>query len=146
MASAGMIFDLDGTLVDTNEMHVRAWQRALADHGYKIAADRIWVEVGKGGDKLVPDLLGAEADRKDGDALRKAQPAEFEKIAKAERIKPFPGARELLQGLRRRGLRLALATSSGTHHLEVIEQCSGLEVRRLVDEFVTSDEAGSSKP
>ena len=103
MALAGVIFDLDGTLVDTNEMHVRAWQRALDDHGYKIAADRIWVEVGKGGDKLVPDLLGEEADRRDGNALRKAQPKEFETLARAEGIKPFGGARELLEELKRRG-------------------------------------------
>ena len=146
MALAGAIFDLDGTLVDTNDMHVRAWQRALDSRGYKITADRIGVEVGKGGDKLVPDLLGEEADRKDGDALRKAQPREFEKIARAEGIKPFAGAKALLEELRRRGIRTALATSSGNSHLEVIEACSGLECRRLVDELVTSDDARSSKP
>src|SRR3954464_3689952 len=84
MAGDGILFDLDGTLVDTNEMHVRAWRSAFESRGYKIAADRIWIEVGKGGDKLVPDILGEEADRRDGDALREAQPEEFAKLAKSE--------------------------------------------------------------
>jgi phosphoglycolate phosphatase-like HAD superfamily hydrolase/tRNA(Arg) A34 adenosine deaminase TadA len=146
MALDGVLFDLDGTLVDTNEMHVRAWQRALESRGYKIAADRIWLEVGKGGDKLVPDLLGREADERDGDALREAQPREFEKLAKAERIRPFPRAADLLKEFRRRGLQLALATSSGEGHLKTIETCSGVPWRTLVDATVTADDAANSKP
>ena len=57
LALDAVIFDLDGTLVDTNALHVRAWQMAMESRGYRIAEDRIWVEVGKGGDKLVPDIL-----------------------------------------------------------------------------------------
>jgi len=137
---------LDGTLVDTNEMHVRAWRTAFESRGYKIAEDRIRTEVGKGGDKLVPDILGDEADRRDGDALRDAQPKAFEKLANAESIRPFSKAKELLDALRQRRLRTALVTSSGTNHLDVIEQCSKLEVRKLVDEVITSDDAKNSKP
>src|SRR5690349_10819462 len=54
MALDAMIFDIDGTLVDSNPAHVEAWRRALESHGYQIAADRIQVEIGKGGDKVVP--------------------------------------------------------------------------------------------
>jgi beta-phosphoglucomutase-like phosphatase (HAD superfamily) len=74
MALDGMIFDLDGTLVDSNAAHVEAWGRAFARHGFKVAPDRIFIEIGKGGDKVVPHLLGKEADEKDGKALRAAQP------------------------------------------------------------------------
>jgi tRNA(Arg) A34 adenosine deaminase TadA len=63
-----------------------------------------------------------------------------------EGIQPFPGARELLDELRRRGLRTALATSSGKDHLEVIESCSGIGWTHLVDAIVTSDDTQSSKP
>ena len=146
MALDGMLFDLDGTLVDTNEQHVRAWVRVFESHGYRVAADRIWVEVGKGGDKLIPDILGREIDEKDGDALRAAHPKEFEKIAKAEGIRAFPGAVEVLEALRRRDVRTALVTSSGTGHLETIESCSKLACRRLVEAVVTSDDADNSKP
>src|SRR5689334_9915512 len=146
MALDGVILDLDGTLVDTNEMHVRAWHAAFESRGYRIAEDRIRVEVGKGGDKLVPDILGEEADRRDGEHLREQQPKEFEKLAKAEGIKPFPKAKQLLDALRQRKLRTALVTSSNEDHLETIEKFSTLEVRSLVDEVITSDDAKNSKP
>src|SRR5687767_9695717 len=70
MALDGIIFDLDGTLVDTNQVHVEAWRRTFAAHGYKVAPDRIFIEIGKGGDHLVPDILGRDADAADGEALR----------------------------------------------------------------------------
>ncbi len=146
MALDAIILDLDGTLVDTNEMHVRAWCAAFESRGYRIAEDRIRTEVGKGGDKLVPAILGDEADRRDGDHLRRRQPEEFEKIAKAEGIRPFLKARELLDALRQRKLRTALVTSSNEKHLETIEKFSRLDIRPLVDEVVTSDDAKNSKP
>ena len=146
MALDGITLDLDGTLVDTNEMHVRAWRAAFESRGYKIAEDRIRVEVGKGGDKLVPDILGEEADHRDGDHLREQQPKEFEKLAKAGGIKPFAKAKELLDALRKRNLRTALVTSSNEKHLETIEKYSKLQVRRLVDQVITSDDAKNSKP
>src|SRR6476469_7967280 len=105
MALDAMVFDIDGTLVDSNPAHVEAWRIAFESHGYRIAADRIEVEIGKGGDKLVPDILGASADQKDGDALRKAQPREFAKVAKARGLESFPRAWDLLRGLRESGLK-----------------------------------------
>src|SRR3954447_12639459 len=100
MALDAMVFDIDGTLVDSNPAHVEAWRRAFESMGYRIAADRIEVEIGKGGDKLVPDILGQSADERDGDALRKAQPKEFAAIVERQGLKPFPGALELLAALR----------------------------------------------
>jgi beta-phosphoglucomutase-like phosphatase (HAD superfamily) len=62
MALDALIFDIDGTLVDSNPAHVEAWGIAFESHGYRVARDRIEVEIGKGGDKLVPDVLGAGVD------------------------------------------------------------------------------------
>ena len=112
MALGAMIFDIDGTLIDSNPAHVEAWVQAFGRFGYKVAADRVSVEIGKGGDKLVPSILGASADRKDGDGLRDAQKEEFLALARRTRLPVFPDARELLAELERRGLRTALATSS----------------------------------
>ena len=71
MALDGLIFDLDGTLVDTNGSHISAWVQAFAQSGFRIPADRIAREVGEGGDQLVPRILGEQADKGFGDALRK---------------------------------------------------------------------------
>src|SRR3954470_7149732 len=106
MSLDALIFDIDGTLVDSNPAHVEAWRIAFQRHGYKIATDRIEVEIGKGGDQLVPSILGRETDSRDGDALREAQPEEFAKIATASGLKPFPCAMELLNAVRQRGLQV----------------------------------------
>jgi HAD superfamily hydrolase (TIGR01509 family) len=146
MALDGIIFDLDGTLVDTNAVHVEAWRRVLEDHGYKIAPDRIFQEVGKGGDTLVVDLLGKEADKKDGESLRKAHPEMFAKLARKQGLKVFPEVKELVAELKRRKLKTVLATSSGEKHLKTIAETSGVDFAKLLGEVVTADDAERSKP
>jgi HAD superfamily hydrolase (TIGR01509 family) len=146
MALDAVILDLDGTLVDTNGVHIEAWQRVLERFGFRLGADRIFAEVGKGGDKLVPALLGREAAERYGEQMVEAHPAEFGKLAKSRGLQVFPGVRELLAAFHKRGLRTCLATSSGRAHLDVIEEASGLRVRELVDQLVTSDDADESKP
>lgn len=141
-----MIFDIDGTLIDSNPTHVEAWVQAFARLGYKVAADRISVEIGKGGDKLVPSILGASADRKDGDRLRDAQKEAFLALAKRTRLPVFPQARELLAELRRRGLRTALATSSSGEQLDGLFASAGIDFRELVDQTTSADDAAASKP
>src|SRR3954447_16441581 len=96
MALDGVIFDVDGTLVDSNPLHIKAWERAFKSRGYHVNPDRIADEVGKGGDLLVPSILGKQADEDDGDALRAAQPVEFRNLAKEHGLNIFPGAIELL--------------------------------------------------
>jgi HAD superfamily hydrolase (TIGR01509 family) len=141
-----MIFDLDGTLIDSNPAHVEAWQTALKKHKYEVSPDRIAVEVGKGGDKLVPSILGREIDRRDGESLRKAHTAEFTRIAETSRLQPFAGVELLLTELRRRGLRLALATSSKMKDLEITLKSAGVDWLWLFDAIATAEDAAESKP
>ncbi len=63
---SAVIFDLDGTLVDTNAAHVESWERAFARLGYKVPPDRIAAEIGKGGDNLIPAIIGREGQERDG--------------------------------------------------------------------------------
>jgi beta-phosphoglucomutase-like phosphatase (HAD superfamily) len=63
-----MIFDIDGTLIDTNPAHVEAWRRTFQLHGFDVPAERIVVEIGKGGNKLIPSVLGQQIEERDGDA------------------------------------------------------------------------------
>lgn len=146
MALDGFIFDFDGTLIDSNEAHVQAWQRAFARYGYTVALDRIRVEVGKGGDTLVPSILGDDLNEKDGKKLREAEPEEFQKLAEANGLPVFPGAQALIQELRKRKIRTVLATSSGKKQLSTSERISGLPISRLVDEITNADDIDTSKP
>ena len=146
MALGAFVFDLDGTIVDSNALHVEAFQRAFASRGYKVGRDRIFVEVGKGGDKLVPSIIGADLDRVDGDAIREAHPREYAKLARERGVGVFPGARELVAELHRRGLRTVLATSSGADHLKATEDASGLKLREVFDDVAGADDAEQSKP
>ena len=146
MALGGFAFDLDGTIVDSNDLHVEAFRRAFATKGYKIGGDRIFVEVGKGGDQLVPAIIGKQLDAVDGDAIREAHPREYAKLSKEKGLRVFPGARELPAELRRRGFRTVLATSSGEAHLKATEAASGLKLREMFDEIVGDDDIDRSKP
>src|SRR4051794_9585375 len=146
MTLGGMIFDIDGTLVDTNPAHVIAWQRAFARFGYEVPVHRIEVEIGKGGDKLVPSVLGDEVEKRLGEALRRAQKDQFFAIARSEHFRLFPGVPEIFSALRERGVRTALATSSDEKQIEATLASAGLDLTRLVDVVVTKNDAEESKP
>jgi HAD superfamily hydrolase (TIGR01509 family) len=146
MTLRGMIFDIDGTLVDTNPAHVDAWRHAFARFGYEVPTDRIELEIGKGGDKLVPSVLGAEVEARLGEALRRAQKEEFLVVAESQRFKLFPGVPDIFEALRTRGIRTALATSSDEKHLQATLASAGLDLTRLVDVVVTKNDAEESKP
>ena len=140
------IFDMDGTLVDNNWTHVRAWRQAFSDLGYRIPEDRIAIEVGKGGDMLVPTILGADADRKDGATLRRGHGEHYLQLAKEERFEVVPGAEELLAELRQRGMKLVLASSSKKDEIEAVEKNTDVGWTGMFDAVTSADDAESSKP
>jgi HAD superfamily hydrolase (TIGR01509 family) len=142
----GLIFDIDGTLIDTNPAHVEAWRRAFKRFGFEVPPQRIVIEIGKGGDKLVPSILAPEVEDQQGEALRKAQKEEFLRIAKREHFKVYPGTTEILSALRARGIPTALATSSDEKHLDATLASAGVDLCRLVDAVVTRSPDEASKP
>jgi HAD superfamily hydrolase (TIGR01509 family) len=146
MSLDAFIFDVDGTLLDTNGWHIEAWRRAFTSRGYDLAPDRIEREIGKGSDKVVDALLGASGEKEHGEALREAHAAAFLQLAEQEQFKVFPQTRELLQALRTRGLKTALATSSNEVHLNAMQKSAGIELPPLVDLITTKDDAANSKP
>src|SRR5919112_3266562 len=146
MTLRGMIFDVDGTLVDTNPAHIEAWRLAFQRLGFEVPVERIVPEVGKGGDKLVPSVLGREAEERYGEELRKRQKSEFLEIARRQRFRIFPGTVEIFEALRERGIRTALATSSDEKHLAATSTSAGLDIGRLSDIVVTRSPDEASKP
>jgi HAD superfamily hydrolase (TIGR01509 family) len=146
MAIAAVIFDVDGTLVDTNFVHVEAWQRALRRYGYAVPDAQVADEVGKGGDHLEPAVIGDAEDARHGDELREAHGEEFLHLIGLRPVRSFPGVDALFDALQARGLRLALATSGKMPYLDATLESAHLGVKLLVAEIVTADDVASSKP
>jgi HAD superfamily hydrolase (TIGR01509 family) len=110
------LLDLDGTLVDSVYHHVVAWQDALRVAGYDVPAVRIHAAIGMGSDRLLPWVLGRHVD--DADDLVAGHRERF--LARAEDLRPTPGARELLEDLRTREVPFVIATSAGEAEREVL--------------------------
>jgi len=146
MALSAIIFDVDGTLIDTNSAHFQAWDAALKKHHYHVSLDRIEVEIGKGGDKLVPSILGQQIERRDGESLRKAHTVEYTKIAESTRLRAFAGVEPLLAAIHRRGLKLALATSSKKKELQTTFRSAGVDWFDHFDAIATAEDGAESKP
>lgn len=125
---------------------MQAWDQAFKKHQYQVSLDRIAVEIGKGGDKLIPSILGQQIDRQDGEALRKAHTAEFTRIANSTHLQTFSGVAALIAGIRKHGLKVALATSSKKKELEITQKSAGVDWSHLFDVIATGDDAEESKP
>src|SRR3954453_1735754 len=110
------IFDIDGTLVDTNYQHALAWYRAFLRYDIVRPLWRLHRGIGMGGDTFVPNLAGEEVEEKYGDALRDAWVEEFDQLI--GEISPLEGAHELLQEVKDRGFKLVLASSGKKKHVE----------------------------
>ena len=93
MKPQSVIFDLDGTLVDTNGAHVDAWHNAFNQLGYDVAKARIIPEVGKGGDKLVPSIIGDEGESETEMRFEKHMARRFSKRRAEPHSRSFPDLR-----------------------------------------------------
>jgi len=138
-----LLFDIDGTLVDSNELHVRCWIEAFAHFGKNLEHDVVRHQIGKGGDLLVPDLLNAKEMRRFGEELKKYR-TELYKEKYMPEAKPFAGARETLEALHARGIRIALASSSNEDEVEYYTQLLGVEA--LIEASTSKKDAQHSKP
>jgi HAD superfamily hydrolase (TIGR01509 family) len=133
----GVLFDIDGTLVDTNYLHALAWSRAFRDAGEWAPMNAIHRLVGMGGDQLVPRLLGHDCP----DAVG-ARPRRYEELA--DDIRAFPRAAELLRQVHGAGLAVVLATSAPQDELQRLRKI--LDADDAIDGQTTADDIGDSKP
>jgi HAD superfamily hydrolase (TIGR01549 family) len=137
-----VVLDVDGTLLDSVYQHTFAWSRAFRLAGHPVDTWRIHRHIGMGGDRLVAAVAGEGVEESSGDRIRETWEHEYDQIIDDSTL--LTGARELLAGLRDRGLRIALASSSKPKHAE--HAFDLLDADRYVDLTTTSEDAEESKP
>jgi HAD superfamily hydrolase (TIGR01509 family) len=143
MPAEAAIFDVDGTLVDSVDLHARAWQEALAHFGHRVPFEAVRSQIGKGGDQLLPVFVSQDELALKGEAIERFR-AELWQREYIKRVRAFPMVRELLLQLRRRRVRVALASSAKAEELEMYKQIARID--DLVDAETSADDAERSKP
>ena len=138
-----VIFDVDGTLIDSVDLHARAWQEAFAHFGKHFDFERVRSQIGKGGDQLMPVFLSREELEEFGEELEEYR-GELFKREYLPRVKGFPAVRELFQRVKDEGLQIALASSAKGDELKTYKKLARIE--DLVEEETSSDDAEKSKP
>ncbi|MFF9571575.1 HAD family hydrolase [Streptomyces sp. NPDC014685] len=114
------LFDVDGTLTDTNYLHVTAWWEALRQGGHTVPMREVHGAIGLGSDDLLDRLLGEDRDREQDTHLDNAHSALY--ATYFERLPALAGAGELLRALTDRGWTVVLATSASGHELEALRR------------------------
>ncbi|MET0233507.1 MAG: HAD family hydrolase [Kibdelosporangium sp.] len=137
-----VIFDVDGTLVDTNYHHTVAWFRAFRQYGVTVASWRIHRAIGMGGDRLVSEVAGPEVEAKFGDALRDAWQRIFDPML--GEIVTLSGAHDLVAATKQRGFTTAFASSGAPDHVK--HYLGLLDVGEWLDDCITSEDVSATKP
>jgi len=139
------LFDLDGTLVDSVYEHVLAWKEALDEEGIELSVWRIHRKIGMSGGLFTDQLVretGVAIDEERGERLRRAHARAYRRMG--DRIRPLPGARDLLAWLTGAGIRWAIATSGRIETAAVNLKALGVDPERCP--VVTRDQVKHAKP
>ncbi|HET9220618.1 MAG TPA: HAD family hydrolase [Terriglobia bacterium] len=137
-----VILDIDGTLLLSNEAHARAFVAAGKSLGLSADFEHIRRLIGKGGDKLIPEAFGFDAESEPGRKLDKEKGRIFRSYVPS--LRPAPGARDLLRKLHTDGIKLIVATSAGNEDVRLL--LDQAQVSDLIEQATSADDAESSKP
>jgi HAD superfamily hydrolase (TIGR01549 family) len=138
-----VIFDLDGTVVDSNELHVDAWAEAFRKYGKEFPRERLHRQIGKGGDKYLPEFLTEAELREFGEELEKYRGDLFKRDYLA-RVRAFPRVRDLFELIHRDGKRIALASSG--NEAEVAHYVEAAVIGEFVEARTSKSDVDNSKP
>lgn len=136
------LLDLDGTLIDSNDAHARAWSRALARFGHRVSPSRIRRHIGKGGSELLREFVAPAERHFQGEAMGRTETEEF--LRGFGRIAPFEGAVRAVREMRRAGIRVVLASSADRRVVE--RALRRLRLDEVVDGFTCGDDVAKAKP
>lgn len=137
------VFDIDGTLIDSVDLHASAWREALAKFGHPVAFEEVRHQIGKGGDQLVPVFLSQEQQERYGKDLEEWR-GNLWKSRYLSLVRPFSAVPDLLRRVRAQGLKVGVGSSSKQDELEAYLNISA--VTDLVDAKTSSSDVERSKP
>jgi HAD superfamily hydrolase (TIGR01549 family) len=137
-----ILFDIDGTLVDTNYHHAVAWYRAFREYDVSVPVWRIHRAIGMGGDRLVAAVAGDAVEAKHGDEVRAAWKRAFEPML--GEVVLFEGAKEALLECGRLGFRVVLASSGAREHIEHYVEM--LDFESIGERWISGDSVSGTKP
>jgi HAD superfamily hydrolase (TIGR01509 family) len=143
VALSAVLLDVDGTLVDSNDAHAHAWVKAFAEFGIPVSFEAVRWKIGMGGDKLMPAVSGIAEESPQGRRIAERR-GEIFVTEWVPTLQPFPGSRDLVGGLKERGLTAVAASSAKKNELEALLEIAG--VNALLDAATSSDDAEDSKP
>jgi HAD superfamily hydrolase (TIGR01509 family) len=138
-----VILDMDGTLIDSNAAHVKAWVEALREFGHEVSEQDIWPYIGMGGDNLLPAVVRISKDSPEGKKISERRGETF-KSRYLPHLKPFPQVRPLLERMKQDGLKLIVATSSPEDEVKKAIEIVG--IGDLLEDATSASDAGRSKP
>jgi HAD superfamily hydrolase (TIGR01509 family) len=138
-----VLFDVDGTLVDSNDAHAAAWVKAFDEHGVTVDPALVRRCIGMGGDKLMPAVSGIEPESPLGESIAKRR-GEIFMNELLPTVKPFKDADDLVAAIKERGLKAVAASSAKKEELQALLELS--DTTSLMDETTSSDDADESKP
>src|ERR1700761_2153073 len=141
-AVKAVLFDVDGTLVDTNYLHTVAWWEAFAQAGHDVPMAPIHRSIGMGSDKLLDALLPKDRDTSADDGIKTAHSALYSVYWC--RLRPLPGAPRRLRACHDHGLRVVRASSAEPDELKKL--CAVLDADDAIDAATSAGDAESSKP
>src|SRR5690349_11916444 len=137
------IFDIDGTLVDSVDLHASAWQEALVRFGHQVPFEQVRSQIGKGGDQFIPAFL-SDAEQKDHGEEMEEWRSKLFRSKYLPMVRPFSAVPELLRRVRDSALKVAVASSAKKTELEIYLDIA--RITDLVDAATASDDAERSKP
>ena len=138
-----VIFDVDGTLVDSKDVHARSWVEALMEAGYAVTFDDVRRRIGMGGDNLLPDVIGKSKDSPEGKKVSQRRKEIFQ-TKYLPMVNSFADVPALFRRVQERGLKTAISSSSDPDDLEALLGIAG--VKDLVGATTSSSDAKHSKP
>ena len=138
-----VIFDVDGTLIDSVDLHARAWQEVFLRYGVRTDFQEVRDQIGKGGDKLMQVFLSKDQIDRFGKEIE-AERGKLFMRKYLPQVKPFPAIKGLFERLRKNGIKIALATSAKDDELQAYKKITG--IGPFLTEDTSADDVSNSKP